>query len=379
MSYATKLQRVRKAELGLKAAEVIDLLIRCADNRGIPIMEASSLKTRLSLWENGHATVSEPYRRLFREIYGRRNSDLGFPDDEDDNEVGELRSRLALARNVDEGAVEAFRQQVDNARRADRQFGGVLLLEQLQHLIDQITGLLRHSTARGQREALAGVLTEASTLAGWVSLDRNAVSQAWNHYERAKDAAREAGSTAMLAHAFAEQAFVLIDIDEPRHAVEQLEHARGLGADHVSPLLQAWLSAAAGEGFAAFGQSDAALTAFDDATHLLPNDPQDPTLPFLFLGDSHLDRWRGNALAKVGDLGAVDQLAAALPRLPKAFVRARVGMMVDLAYAHAAAGNRDEAQTYARQARTLGKQIRSDRHLRRLSGLVLPTSRSRAS
>lgn len=264
-----------------------------------------------------------------------------------------------------------------SAAGSDRQFGGLTLLEQLRNLIDQIEDLLSFSTARGQREALAGVLTEASTLARWVALDRNAISQAWNHYERAKAAAREFGSTTALAHVLAEQAFVLIDIGENQHAVEQLEHARSLGEGMVPPLLQAWLTAASGEDFAAAGQRDEALRAFDTAHALLPTDPNDASLPFLFLGDAHLDRWRGNAMAKLGEPDAVGHLTEALPRLPKAFVRAHVAMMVDLAFAHAAAGDRDQAQHYARQARQLGKQIRSDRHLRRLSGLVLPTSGSR--
>lgn len=373
---ATKLQAVRK-QLNYKAADVITLLIRRADALGMPVMEPTSLKTKLSRWENGHEQVSEPYQRLFRDVYGRTNAELGFPADDEDDEVSELRSRLALARSVDSAAVEAFRRQIDNARKVDRQFGGLTLLEQLRNLIGRIEELLSFSTARRQREALAGVLTEASTLAGWVALDRNAIGQAWNHYERAKAAAREFGSTTALAHALAEQAFVLIDIGETQHAVEQLEHARSLGDGVVPPLLQAWLAAASGEGFAAAGRRNEALRAFDTAQALLPTDPNDPALPFLFLGDAHLDRWRGNALAKLGELDAVEHLTEALPRLPKAFVRARVAMMVDLAFAHAAAGDRDQAQYYARQARQLGKQIRSDRHLRRLSGLVLPTSGSR--
>ncbi|RBM21662.1 hypothetical protein DI005_09025 [Prauserella sp. PE36] len=374
---ATKLQAVRK-QLEYKAADVITLVVRRADALGLAIMEPASLKTKLSRWENGHEQVSEPYRRLFRDVYGRTNGELGFPDDDEDDEVAELRSRLALARSVDAGAVEAFRQQVDNARRVDRQFGGITLLDQLHSLIKQLEGLLSYSTARGQREALAQVLVEASTLAGWVSLDRNAISQAWGHYERAKAAAREFGSPTALAHALAEQAFVLIDIGETASAVEQLDHARSLGEHRVSSLLQAWLTAASGEGFAAAGDGPQALRAFDSADELLPVDPHDPSLPFLFLGDSHLDRWRGNALAKLGEPEAIQHLTDALPRLPAAFVRARVGMMVDLAFAHAAAGDRDEAQRYARQARQLGLQIRSDRHLRRLGGLILPTGRSRS-
>jgi tetratricopeptide (TPR) repeat protein len=367
----TSLQAVRR-QLGYTAAQVIDLLTRRADALRLPVANKASLKTKLSRWENGKEQPSEIYRRLFREIYGRTNAELGFPNEgEEDPEATELRARLAVARTVDRGTVEVFRHQVDHARRVDRQFGALTQLDQLRTQIDQVQHLLTYR-AGPQRPALAGVLVEASTLAGWQALDRAAVGQAWTHYERAKSAAHVAESPALLSHATAEQAFVLIDLDETTAAVDQLAHARSIANRTASPLLVAWLAAAHGETLAAAGHADDARRAFDTASRLLPTDPVDPVLPFLFLGDSHLDRWRGNALARLGAPDAIDQLAAALARLPAEFVRARTGLLVDLAYAHAAAGDRDAALTYVQQARRLVVQIKSDRHQRRLNQLVLP-------
>lgn len=367
----TLLQAARR-KVGYKAAEVIALLIQQGRAQGVDVMPEASLKSKLSRWENGHEPVTVAYRPLFRAIYGRTNEELGFPADEEDHEVVELRSRLAIARSVDAGTVAAFQSQVNNTRQVDRRFGGVTLLDQLRGTINQVEGMLTYSTIAGQRENLAAVLTEASTLAGWQALDRNAIGQAWDHYERAKMAARESGSVALLAHATAEQAFVLIDIGETAQAVQQLGEARALVGQSAPTLLRAWLAAAHGEGLAAVGHRDEALRAFDAAEGLLPVEPVDPALPFLVLGDSHLDRWRGNALAKVGDPDAIEQLTDALVRLPEEFTRAQVGMLVDLAFAHAASGDRDAARKHQREARRLGVQIKSDRQLRRLDGLVLP-------
>jgi tetratricopeptide (TPR) repeat protein len=311
---------------------------------------------------------------LFREIYGRTNAELGFPDEPaEEPEAAELRARLAMARTVDLETVEVFRHQVDHARQVDRRFGALTQLAQLRAQIDQVHDLLSYR-AGPQRPALAGVLVEASTLAGWQALDRAALGQAWTHYERAKAAAREADSPALLAHATAEQAFVLIDLDETTTAVDQLAYARSIANGTATPLLRAWLAAAQGETLAAAGHADDARRAFDIASGLLPSDPVDPALPFLFLGDSHLDRWRGNALARVGAPDAIDQLTDAVARLPVEFVRARTGLLVDLAYAHAAAGDRDAALAHARQARRLAAQIKSDRQQHRLNCLVLPGS-----
>jgi len=369
----TSLQTVRR-HLGYTGAQVIDLFTRRAAALNLPIANPASLKTKLSRWENGKEQPSEIYRRLFREIYGRTNAELGFPDEpEEDPEATELRSRLATARTVDHQTVEVFRHQVDHARHIDRRFGALTQLDPLRTQIDQVQQLLTYR-AGPARTALAGVLVEASTLAGWQALDRAAPGQAWTHYERAKAAAREADSPTLLVHATAEQAFVLIDLDETTAALDQLTHARILATGTATPLLQAWLAAAHGETLAAAGHADDARRAFDTANALLPADPIDPALPFLFLGDSHLDRWRGNALARVGAPEAIDQLTAALARLPVDFVRARTGLLVDLAYAHAAAGDRDAALAYVRQARQLAGQIKSDRHQRRLNRLVLPGS-----
>jgi tetratricopeptide (TPR) repeat protein len=374
----TSLQTVRR-HLGYTAVQVIDLINRRAHALNLPIATKVSLKTKLSRWENGKEQPSEIYQRLFREVYGRTNAELGFPKEpEEDPEAAELRARLAMARTVDPETVEVFRHQVDHARHVDRRFGALTQLDQLRAQIDQVHHLLSYR-AGPQRPALAGVLVEASTLAGWQALDRAALGQAWTHYERAKAAAREADSPTLLAHATAEQAFVLIDLDETTAAVHQLAYVRSIANGTATPLLRAWLAAAHGETLAAAGHADDARRAFDVASGLLPTDPVDPALPFLFLGDSHLDRWRGNALARVGAPDAIDQLTDALARLPADFVRARTGLLVDLAYAHAAAGDRDAALGHARQARRLAAQIKSDRQQRRLNRLVLPGSAGTAA
>jgi len=171
------------------------------------------------------------------------------------------------------------------------------------------------------------------------------------------------------------QAFILLDLGEVDAAVEQLVDARYHAERHAPALLRSWLAAAHGEGLAAAGRRDEALQAFDTAGALLPVDPEDPALPFLFLGGAHLDRWRGHALSRLGERDAIERLSDALPRLPADFVRARTGMLVDLAHAYAAAGDRDAALDHARQAKRLAAQIKSDRQLRRLAALVLPVAR----
>src|SRR4051794_36253286 len=101
---STRLQEARR-QRGYSAQDVITMLLGRAKMLGIPVMTESSLKTKLSVWENGRTAVSPTYQRLFRDIYGLTNEELGFPPELDDGEVEELRSRLTIARSVDAGTV----------------------------------------------------------------------------------------------------------------------------------------------------------------------------------------------------------------------------------------------------------------------------------
>src|SRR5699024_10016141 len=141
-------------------------------------------------------------------------------------------------------------------------------------------------------------LADAATLAGWEALDRGALDRAWRLHETAKHAAREAGSPSRLAYAIGQQSYVLLDLDQTDQAVEQLAHARTLGAG-APALLRTWLAAAHGEALAAAGDRDGAFAAFDAARAGLPADSADGVLPYLLLSDGHLDRWRGHALTRL--------------------------------------------------------------------------------
>jgi tetratricopeptide (TPR) repeat protein len=309
-------------------------------------------------------------RALLREIYGRTDAELGFPPSAP-VEGGELAERLAIARRVDPQTIALFREEIDGVRHADRRYGSALRLERLRGQIDEVEERLRHTLLQRDRAPLASVLVEASTLAGWNSLDIGSLSQAWSHYERAKTAALESGSTALLAHATAEQAFVLIDAGNIEDAAALFAEARSIGAQ-APHLLRAWLAAAEGEGHAISGNRDGALRAFDEADALRPSEVVHPELPFLFLGGSHLDRWRGNALVHLGAPEAIAQLEGLIDRTQASFVRVGAAVYVDLALAYSAAGDREAAQTYAQQARRIISEVGSVRLRRRLERLVLP-------
>ena len=68
-------------------------------------------------------------------------------------------------------------------------------------------------------------------LAGWEALDRGSLTLAWKQHEIARSAAREASSSALLAYATGQQAFVLIELEMFAQAVQLLEDAGSTGRD----------------------------------------------------------------------------------------------------------------------------------------------------
>lgn len=308
---------------------------------------------------------------LLERIFGVPMDDLLSPPriEPADQATTELRQRLNAARHVDLAVIDLLRDQLDSLRRLDRQMGAVVAYGEVREKVEQVRQLHSYSLTPGVRAELARLLSELGALAGWEALDRYEVGQAWEHHELAKRAAREAESTGLLAHATAQQALVLADLGEVRPALQQLEQARSLVERAAPALLRAWLAASHGEGLAASGRRDDALRAFDEAGTLLPADPVDPSLPFLFLSDVHLDRWRGHALARLGDGEALDVLPSALQRLDPTFTRAETALRVDLASAFIRDGQPAEARAHLKRADRLASEIGSARQRRRIQSL----------
>jgi tetratricopeptide (TPR) repeat protein len=312
--------------------------------------------------------------RLLEHIFGEPIAALLAPPKtattgDNGNPASELRQLLDVTRRVDHSAITLLHQQLDGLRRLDRQFGAVVVHDELNAKIRQVQGLTAYSLAPGTREALAALLSEMHTLAGWQALDLGDVNKSWQHHERARSAAAQSNSIPHDSHAVGEQAFVLIDAGATRDAVDLLDGARRHADTAAPPVLRAWFTAVHGEALAAHGDHAASLHAFDRAADLLPSDPTDEH-PYVGFTPAHLARWRGHVLAKFGEPDAIAVLTDALNRLDPSSVRAEARTRIDLARAFAANGDRDDARTHANHATQLATQVGSARLLRRLHTLA---------
>jgi tetratricopeptide (TPR) repeat protein len=310
--------------------------------------------------------------RLLERIFGLPIAELlgpPTPPRTHDDSDAELRLHLVTARRIDQPTLDLLASQLNAIRQLDRRLGAAVTYREVTAKAEQITTLMTHSLTPATRTRLAELLSDAWSLAGWAALDLGHLTRSWQHHEQARAAAREADSPALLAHATAQQAVILIDLGDTDAALDQLDAARD-AASAVPAVFGAWLTAAHGEGLAAAGRHADSLRAFDAADNQLPHDATEPSLPFVFLGGAHLTRWRGHAMATLRDPEAPTVLNRALRRLDPTFTRAEVSLRTDLATTLNARGQHDEARHHLSHAQRLATEIGSRRQLARLRALA---------
>jgi hypothetical protein len=133
--------------------------------------------------------------------------------------------------------------------------------------------------------------------------------------------------------------------------------------------MRTWLAAAHAEMSTATGNADASRLAFDEASGLLPAEPDD-ALPYLVLNETHLARWRGNCLARLGYEDAIEELTTGLAAVTGTYARAEAGVRIDLATALLARGERAGAGEQLRAAHILVSRTGSRRQKRRIESLT---------
>lgn len=359
--------RAARTERGWSQAEAARALRELAAARAGPEASAASLKTQISRWENGHALPEPEYRALLSALYRRPPEQLGLlpaPAPVAPTGAERLRAGLAGAAAVDDHVLGLWTVQLDTARRIDDELGTAGAGEIVAALADRLTHLLRHTTSRTRRPAVAEVLSGAAELAGRQALDAADPEPAWRLLDTAEAAAREACSPDRLVAALAGQAAVLRAVGMAAAAVEVLDRA---GAGPIPATARTRLAAARGMAHAAAGDRQAAHDALDDAARYRPGiDVAHPGEIAIELADLH--RWHGRALLDLGDPGASDRLERALAAEPRT-VRHRAGLHADLALALAGTDG-DAAAGHSRQARALAERIGSRQVAARLAGGV---------
>lgn len=372
---STGLRTVRTAR-GWSQERLVREVERYARQHLVNVASTPSLRVYVSEWENGKRTISDRYAAILRPLLGSTDAELrgaspvAAPPVTDGYD--ELLSRIDAAAGVSVSMVDTFNAQTELLRTMDRQMGATGLVDQMSGHLSALEEALNFAVLPSARRPIALALAGASTLAAWQAIDSGAIERAWRHYETAKHAARDAEAPMYLAHAMGEQAYVLCEAGRPALAAELVQDARRTVGEAASPRLRAWLYAAEAEMYAYAGRGDDCKRAFEAALRHIPEgaEARDADMVSIFLNGAHLTRWHGNVLALLGEDDAVSSLYAALQVMDPSFVRARGGLLTDLAQAHIARGDYEEARPHLREARLLASRTGSARHRRRIEKLT---------
>ncbi len=368
-SAATALRAARLAR-GWSQSDAAREVAALGRGRGVPVASATSLKTLLSRWENGHVVPEPHYRSLLGELYDRTPTELGIsapPQGPPSTGPARLTEAIAAASAVDRAGIELWWEQLAAATRLDDELGAAAAGGIVRAQVERLDETLVHTLSPPARHAVAAVLAAAAALAGTQELDQGAHDRSWRHFQRSRTAAREAELPVATVVALAGQAEVLVDAGEPDAAVALLD-----GAEATTGPARVRLDAARGLARAAVGDHAASRAAFTTAERRFRSTTIDVIAPrdgpAVELADLH--RWHGRALAALGDTEAVRPLELALEARPRA-VRDRAEVHADLASALRAARPVDAAE-HARTARQLATSIGAERIAARIGGTHPP-------
>ncbi len=359
--------RAARTARGWSQSDAARELAAFAGSRGAAVGTATSLKTLLSRWENGHSTPEPQYRALLADLYGRSGAELGLAGAGEPlaGADGGLLAAFASAAAAAGAGVQLWRRQLELARELDDELGAAGAGDLVKAQVDGLARTLLHTVDRSTRADVAAVLTAAAALAGAQALDRTRYDQAWRSYDQARVAAREAELPIGAAVAAAGQAAVLVDVGDTGAAITLLEQTMPVpdgDAQVRLDLAMALARAAAGQP----RSSRQAMSAAAERLHRTRIDLVDRRDgPPVELADLH--RWQGRVLVELGDQDAVEPLRRALAAGPRS-TRHRAAVHADLALVLRDDRPQESAE-HASAARRLATGIGSQRIAARLAGL----------
>jgi tetratricopeptide (TPR) repeat protein len=328
----------------------------------------------ISRWENGHRAPDVYYRRLLRLVFDLPDTALGFDEQPDVPAIvaTERASPTALHVHtgpVDDALLRDLQALTDNYRRIDRRLGAHAVNQELSRHLDRMEALQHQVADAGARRRLAFLAGDVAALLGWQALDHGRGTEAWSRFRVAAHAAEEAEDAALHAFVVAEMAYVPLHGGRAHEALAIVEHALTIAGSRTAPGLRAWLTAVRAEALSGTGDERGSLNALDLAEQLLAASPAgEPPSPGMSYFDlSHLVRWRGQCLVELRRTDEASQvLVEALAAVDVSFVRARAGLMLDLATARAQAGDIDEACELAVRALWMARETNSYRYQQRV-------------
>lgn len=357
------------------------LAVRLLHQLGEPVglTRVRSVESLVAKWLSGSTSPSMRYVVALRSVFNATDVELGLVEPEPlpvqpepfeaADERSRLASRYARASALGRDDVEQLRQQLNDLRDEDRGGAAGFAFDDLGASLAKLQELASYSLRPAIHREVLPLLADAAGIRGWQLLNAGQLVAADATFRLGEQAAHEGDDAAAYAFLRTEHAYVLADAGRVEDARLLVESTYEAASGKVPRVLEAWLHAATAEVKAAVGDPEGCRRSLDLARDALADADGDPSVPYVVLGEEHLERWRGSSLARLGDGGGIEQLERARQRLDPSFVRARSGVLTDLVTALLAAGEVGEALRLFPDAHGVARLAGSERQLARLARL----------
>ncbi|MFH0243156.1 hypothetical protein ACGRHY_12120 [Streptomyces sp. HK10] len=234
MKARTKLQEARHAR-GWTQADLIDALTAAAERLGVASPTRASLKTLVSMYENGRRSVRRDHRPLFREAYQATDAELGFPSHVEETEPRDPSSapspRSKLPAPVSTEMLGYLASVLRQHAQAEPLVGPRFLVAPVQSQMPLIEQMCQESHGLLRADVLR-VGTRYAEFLGWLYQDTGRTDEAVRWTRTAMDYAQELGDPMLIAYILQRRGNIATEAGHAGHgaglATAALRHATSL-------------------------------------------------------------------------------------------------------------------------------------------------------
>lgn len=276
----------------------------------------------------GISVASEPWQRLEAALTGTHRPDFHVV------EALELRTRTLF--DLEENAPSQ------------------VVVDEVGAHLDAITNLLTATEDAQLRMRLIEQAGTAAALAGWLEFDRGSRETARRYYAVAERAAGQAGHSPLTACIRTYHSYLAEAEGSPAEAARYLQEALDALPRGRQPMMRAWLNARQAEEFAALGDRDNALRAFDRAymAHDLGSAASEQPMWTRFFTATRLDGMAVAGYARLDHHHMEASAARLLGEVGDCRTKVEQIALADLAYAYLERGDVDRGAELAQRALT---------------------------
>lgn len=340
-----KIAALRRS-MGWSQERLLVEMERHAPTIGIQLASRSSMRIKLSRWENGHNVPELLSRRLLCHIFDCDEEALGIEESAAPIEGSEPPPAAPYAGMITPETLSIYDTMLTQYSQLDALAGPRAAIGAVREQLRTLEGMLRQ-TSGPMRVEIARVGARYAEFAGWLAQDSGDHAAAASWSAKAADMAAETGDLTLSSYIWMRRSNVATDSG---HAAEGLLLATGAEANAITPDLralslrqQANAHALAGRELEAAASIDKALEAIESGSERSEHGA--------YCGTSYIQSEGASAWVRLGRPDrAVTLLSNALASWPSDQARDRGIGLSRLARAHLLGGSLEQACVVGSQA-----------------------------